>query len=560
MTDSSNTEKGHHFIQQIIMDDNASGKWGARVETRFPPEPNGYLHVGHAKAICLNFGMAEQFNGVCHLRLDDTNPEKEDEEFAEGIREIVHWLGFDWGKHLYYASDYFDKLYYFAEKLIIKGLAYVDSLTLEQIREHRGTLTETGKNSPYRDRSVDENLDLFRRMKAGEFADGEHVLRAKIDMASPNINMRDPVLYRIRHVSHYRAGNTWCIYPMYDYTHCISDALENITHSLCTLEFEDHRPLYDWILEQLADELPHPQQIEFARLNLTYTVTSKRKLLRLVTENHVNGWDDPRLPTLVGMRRRGYQPYGIRDFCERIGVTKSDGFIDAAYFEECQREYLNNEAERRVAILDPLKVVIENYPENQQEDCFAPNHPKKPELGKRTLHFARTLYIDRADFMMIPEPGFFRLTPGTEVRLRYGYIIRCTSVKMGNYGEVLEIGCTYDPETKSGTPGGRNVKGTIHWLSEIDAKPAEIRLYDTLFTDPQPGSGDCDFVDSINPDSLHVLKDALVEPLLVQAKPMDFFQFERNGYFVADRMDHSDNAPVFNRIVTLKDGFNKKQK
>ena len=546
---------GIDFIRQIILEDNQTQKWNGRVETRFPPEPNGYLHIGHAKSICLNFGLAESFNGVCHLRFDDTNPEKEDEEYVEAIKSAIRWLGFDWHGHVYYASDYFDQLYAYAETLIEKGLAYVDSLSSDDIRKYRGTLTEPGRNSPYRDRSVKENLDLFRRMKAGEFPDGAHVLRAKIDMASPNINMRDPILYRIRHVPHYRAGNAWCIYPMYDYTHCLSDAMENITHSICTLEFEDHRPLYDWILDQL--EMPvHPQQIEFARLNLTYAVTSKRKLLQLIQDGVVSGWDDPRLSTLMGMRRRGYQPAAIRDFCARIGVTKSDGWVEMSYFEECQRTYLNETALRRIAILNPLKVVIDNFPEDRTEACAAPNHPQKPELGERTLYLTKTIYIDRSDFEPVPTPGFFRLMPGTEVRLRYAYIIRCVRMELDENGNIVELGCTYDPETKSGMAGNRKIKGNIHWLSDQDARPAEVRLYDNLFLNPKPDAGTEDFKACLNPDSLKVVSQALVEPALVEAEPGEIFQFERTGYFVADLRDHvkGEGQPVFNRTVTLKDG------
>ncbi|MBL8500280.1 MAG: glutamine--tRNA ligase/YqeY domain fusion protein, partial [Nitrosomonas sp.] len=467
-----------NFIRNIIDEDNRTGKWNGRVETRFPPEPNGYLHIGHAKSICLNFGIAHDYGGVCHLRFDDTNPEKEAQEYVDSICDSVSWLGFDWGQHLYYSSDYFDQLYEFAEYLITQDKAYVESLSAEEIREYRGTLVHPGKNSPYRDRPAAESLDLFHRMKAGEFPDGQYVLRAKIDMASPNINMRDPVIYRIRHVHHQRTGNQWCIYPMYDYTHCISDALERITHSLCTLEFEDHRPLYDWVLDQLADKVPcHPQQIEFARLNLTYTVMSKRKLIELVESKLVDGWDDPRLSTLAGVRRRGFTPRAIRLFAERIGISKADSWIDMSILEDCLREDLNEHAPRRVAVLKPLKLIIDNYPEDQQEDCFAPDHPQKPEWGKRTIPFSKVLYIERDDFMEVPAKGYFRLSPGAEVRLRYAFIVKCVHVDKNAQGDIEAIHCTYDPDTKSGTPGAdsRKVKGNIHWLSVKHAQVAEVR-------------------------------------------------------------------------------------
>ena len=548
-----------NFIRNIIDEDNCSGKWGGRVETRFPPEPNGYLHIGHAKSICLNFGVARDYNGVCHLRFDDTNPEKEAQEYVDSICDNVSWLGFDWGEHLYYSSDYFDQLYEFAEYLITQGKAYVESLSAEEIREYRGTLTSPGKNSPYRDRPIAENLDLFRRMKAGEFPDGQYVLRAKIDMASPNINMRDPVIYRIRHVHHQRTGNQWCIYPMYDYTHCISDALERITHSLCTLEFEDHRPLYDWVLDQLVDKVPcHPQQIEFARLNLTYTVMSKRKLIELVEGKLVDGWDDPRLSTLAGVRRRGFTPRSIRLFAERIGISKADSWIDMSVLEDCLREDLNERAPRRIAILKPLKLIIDNYPEGQQEDCFAPNHPQKPEWGKRTIPFSKVLYIERDDFMEVPAKGYFRLSPGAEVRLRYAFIVKCVQVDKNAQGEIEAIHCTYDPETKSGTPGAdsRKVKGNIHWLSASHAHAAEVRLYDRLFTDPHPDSGGKDYKTALNPDSKQIIS-AYVESALCEAQPEQSFQFERNGYFVADRIDMKAEKPVFNRAVTLRDSWGK---
>lgn len=548
-----------NFIRTIIDDDNRSNKWNGRIETRFPPEPNGYLHIGHAKSICLNFGMAKDYGGVCHLRFDDTNPEKEAQEYVDAICDNVTWLGFEWGKHLYYSSDYFDRLYEFAEYLITENKAYVEELTADEIREYRGTLTAPGKNSPYRERPATESLDLFRRMKAGEFPDGEYVLRAKIDMASPNINMRDPVIYRIRHTHHQRTGNQWCIYPMYDYTHCISDALENITHSLCTLEFEDHRPLYDWVLDQLVDKVPcHPQQIEFARLNLTYTVMSKRKLIQLVTDKLVDGWDDPRLSTLAGVRRRGYTPRAIRLFAERIGVSKADSWIDMTVLEDCLREDLNTSAPRRIAILKPLKLIIDNYPEHQEEYCFAPNHPQQPEWGKRMVPFSKILYIEQDDFMEEPTKGYFRLSPGAEVRLRYAFIVKCIDVEKNTQGEIEAIHCIYDPDTKSGTAGAdsRKVKGNIHWLSLKHAQPAEIRLYDRLFTDPYPDSGDKDYKKALNPDSKKIIS-GYVEQALIDAKPEERFQFERNGYFIADRYDMTSDKLVFNRAVTLRDSWGK---
>ncbi|SFP97215.1 glutaminyl-tRNA synthetase [Nitrosomonas cryotolerans] len=553
------TPVSSNFIRSIIEEDNHTGKWGGRVETRFPPEPNGYLHIGHAKSICLNFGLAHDYRGTCHLRFDDTNPEKEAQEYVDSICDSVVWLGFDWGQHQYYSSDYFDQLYAFAEYLISQKKAYVDSLTGEAIREQRGTLTSPGENSPYRDRPVAENIDLFRRMRAGEFPDGAHVLRAKIDMAAPNMNMRDPVIYRIRHIHHQRTGNKWCIYPMYDYTHCISDALENITHSLCTLEFEDHRPLYDWILDQLKEKVPcHPQQIEFARLNLTYTVMSKRKLIELVDGGYVDGWDDPRLNTLVGVRRRGYTPESIRLFIERIGVSKADSWIDMGVLEDCLREDLNACAPRRIAILKPLKLIIDNYPDDQEEACDAPNHPQKPEWEKRTVPLSKILYIEQDDFMETPPKGYFRLAPGTEVRLRYAYIIKCVQVVKNAAGEIEAVHCIYDPETKSGTAGAtaRKVKGNIHWLSARHAQSAEIRLYDRLFADPYPGAGNQDYKASLNPDSKETIS-AYVEPSLSAAEPEQRFQFERNGYFVADRIDSRPGKPVFNRAVTLRDSWGK---
>jgi glutaminyl-tRNA synthetase len=548
-----------NFIRSIIEEDNRTHKWNGRIETRFPPEPNGYLHIGHAKSICLNFGLASEYNGICHLRFDDTNPEKEEQEYVDSIRDSVRWLGFDWGEYLHYASDYFDRLYGFAEYLIKQGKAYVDSLTAEEIRALRGTLTEAGENSPYRERTIEENLDLFRRMKAGEFADGEHVLRAKVDMTSPNINLRDPVLYRIRHVAHHRSGNKWCIYPMYDFTHCISDALEKITHSLCTLEFEDHRPLYDWVLDQLSEVLPcHPQQIEFARLNLTYTVMSKRKLIDLVERGIVDGWDDPRMNTLAGLRRRGYTPEAIRVFAERIGVSKADSWIDMGVLEECLREDLNERSHRRLSVLDPLKVIIDNYPDDRFEDCWAPNHPQKPEAGNRPLPLSKEIYIERSDFMEVPPKGYFRLSPGREVRLRYAYIIKCTDVVRNDSGEIMAIRCTYDPDSKSGTPGAdkRKVKGNIHWLSAVHAHEAEVRLYDRLFTHAHPDAGGQDYMSFLNPDSRRTIR-ALVESSLACAQPEERFQFERHGYFIADSKDALPGKPVFNRAVTLRDSWTK---
>jgi glutaminyl-tRNA synthetase len=548
-----------NFIRNIIEEDNRDGKWGGRVETRFPPEPNGHLHIGHAKSICLNFGLARDYNGICHLRLDDTNPEKEEQEYVDSICDSVRWLGFDWGEHLHYASDYFDKLYEFAEFFIEQGKAYVDSLTADEIRALRGTLTEAGQNSPYRERSIEENLAMFRRMRGGEFSDGAHVLRLKIDMTSPNINLRDPVIYRIRHAHHHRTGAKWCIYPMYDYTHCISDALERITHSLCTLEFEDHRPLYDWVLDQLADVVQcHPQQIEFARLNLTYCVMSKRKLIELVEGGFVEGWDDPRMNTLVGVRRRGYTPESIRLFAERIGVSKADSWIDMGVLEDCLRQDLNERTPRRIAVLDPLKVVIENYPEDHEEECLAPNHPQKPEWGDRPVPFSKIIYIERGDFMETPSKGYFRLSPGAEVRLRYAYVVKCTGAVKNDAGEVVEINCTYDPDSKSGTAGAdkRKIKGNIHWLSARHAQQAEVRLYDRLFTHAHPDAGGQDYKSFLNPHSKRTTI-AYVEPSLMQVEAEDRFQFERTGYFIADRVDTKPEKPVFNRAVTLRDSWGK---
>jgi glutaminyl-tRNA synthetase len=581
-----------NFLRSIIAEDARTGKYGGHVVTRFPPEPNGYLHYGHAKSIILNFGLAAENGGRCHLRFDDTNPLKEETEYVASIEEAVRWLGYDWGPHLYHASDYYDRLYEFAEWFIGQGLAYVDSQTAEEMRATRGTLTEAGIASPWRERSVAENLDLFRRMRAGEFEDGALVLRLKIDMASPNINMRDPAIYRIRHASHHRTGDRWCIYPLYDYTHCISDALERITHSICTLEFQDHRPLYDWVIEKLADggQLPRPlpNQHEFARLNLTYVVLSKRKLIQLVNGGFVDGWDDPRMPTLVGARRRGFTPEGFRLMVERTGVSKSDTWIDMSVLEDAMRDNLNAVAERRIAVLDPVRLVVDNFPAGAAETCFAPNHPQHPELGRRELRFTRELWIDRDDFMEAPPKGFFRLAPGTEVRLRYAYIVKCTGVERDAAGRVATIHCTYDPTTRSGTPGAeaRKVKGNIHWLSADEAVPAEVRLYDRLFRVPYPGArnpwgerggeaaaapaghavvvagddeldaeaAERDFLDDLNADSKRVIT-ALVEPALARAEPEARYQFERAGYFVADRFDHAPGRAVFNRTVTLKDSW-----
>ncbi len=548
-----------NFIRQIIAEDLKANKNDGRVVTRFPPEPNGYLHIGHAKSICLNFTLAAENRGVCHLRFDDTNPTKEEVEYVESIKADVRWLGFDWGDKLFFASDYFAQLYHYAVQLIKNGKAYVCSLTPEEIRQYRGTLTEPGQDSPYRNRPVAENLDLFARMRAGEFPDGAHVLRAKIDMASPNLNMRDPVLYRILKASHHRTGDNWCIYPMYDYAHPLSDAIEGITHSICTLEFEDHRPLYDWILDQLP--VPgHPQQIEFARLNLSYTVMSKRKLLKLVNEGLVSGWDDPRMPTIAGMRRRGYTPAAIRNFCERIGVGRRDNTVDLALLEYCVREDLNKHAPRVMAVLRPLKVVIENYPEELVEELDAVNNPEDPNMGTRQVPFSRVLYIEREDFLEDPPKKFYRLAPGREVRLRYAYFIKCVDVvKDEATGEVVELRCTYDPETRGGyAPDGRQVRATLHWVSAAHAGPAEVRLYDRLFTKPNPDEDkDADFLSFVNPNSLETLKSCRLEPSLAGGAAASLYQFERQGYFCVDTKDSAPGAPVFNRTVTLKDPWAK---
>ena len=547
------TVSPNNFIRTIVEKAAASG---VVIRTRFPPEPNGYLHIGHAKSICLNFELAREYgDGLCHLRLDDSNPENEKTEYVEGIMEDVRWLGFDWGDRLFYASDYYEQLYKFAVHLIKADKAYVDSLTLEQIREYRGTLTESGRNSPYRERSVEENLALFKRMREGEFTEGEYCLRAKIDMAAPNINLRDPVIYRIKQVSHYRTDDKWCIYPMYDFTHCLSDALEGITHSLCTLEFEDHRPLYEWYLENLPVPAV-PRQIEFARLNLSYTVTSKRKLAGLVADGVVDGWDDPRLPTIRGMRRRGYPPSAIVEFCRRIGVTKQETLLNFAMLESCVREALDVEARRVLGVLKPLKVVIENYPEGESELLSAPYHPARPELGARDLLFSKTLYVEQADFMEDPPKKFFRLALGREVRLRYGYFITCVGVVRDSSGGVVELRCRYDPETRGGNaPDGRKVKGTIHWVSAAHAVAAEVKLYDRLFTDPQPDTA-ADGLNALSPQSLEVVQ-AFLEPSLGGAKAGENFQFERLGYFCVDSAIASQLS--FNRIVTLRDSWAKRR-
>ena len=547
-----------NFVRDIVAQDRQAGKHGGLVVTRFPPEPNGYLHIGHAKSICLNFGIAREFQGVCHLRFDDTNPTREEVEYVEAIQADVRWLGFDWGDKLFYASDYFERLYQYALHLITQGQAYVDSLSADEMRAHRGTLKEPGKESPYRNRSVQENLDLFARMKAGEFPDGTHVLRAKIDMASPNINLRDPALYRIRHAAHHRTGDRWCLYPNYDYAHPLSDAIEGITHSICTLEFEDHRPLYDWVVEQTGAPC-HPQQIEFARLNLSHTVMSKRKLLELVEKRLVSGWDDPRLPTLQGLRRRGYTPEAIRAFCEHIGVAKRDGVVEMALLEHFIREDLNRRASRVMGVLRPLKIVIDNYPEGQVEQLDAVNNPEDPNAGVRTVPFSRTLYIEQEDFREVPPPKYFRLTPGREVRLRYGYIIQCVDVvKDPTSGEVVEVHCTYDPETRSGGPQAqRKVKSTIHWVSAAQAQDAEVRLYEHLLSQPMEGDGD--FTTQLNPHSLQVLTGCKVEPSLAAAAPGSRYQFERQGYFCVDP-DSSPNKLIFNRTVSLRDSWAKIEK
>ncbi|MEH2626781.1 glutaminyl-tRNA synthetase [Bradyrhizobium sp. AZCC 1719] len=552
-TEPVTAEAGRDFIRDIVQADLSSDKH-SRIVTRFPPEPNGYLHIGHAKSIALNFGIAQEFGGKCHLRFDDTNPTKEEQEYIDSIQADVHWLGYDWGTDLYYASDYFDRLYDWAEGLIKAGYAYVDDQSQEEIRINRGTLTEPGKNSPFRDRTVEENLDLFRRMKAGEFPNGSRVLRAKIDMAAGNINLRDPVLYRILHAEHPRTGTKWSIYPSYDYAHGQSDAIEGITHSICTLEFEDHRPLYEWLLDKLP--VPSkPRQYEFARLNLTYTLLSKRVLTQLVRDGHVSGWDDPRMPTIAGLKRRGVPPAAVREFVKRIGVAKANSVVDVGMLEFCIREHLNKVAQRRMAVLRPLKVVIENYPEGQVEELEAINHPDDPAAGTRKISFGRELYIERDDFMENPPKKFFRLSPGNEVRLRYAYFVKCTGVIKNDAGEVMELRCTYDPATKGGNaPDGRKVKATMHWLSAKDSVPAEIRVYNQLFSNPSPSAAN--FAADLSPESLEVLPDARIEPSVASDNSGEVMQFERQGYFVRDK-DSAPGKPVFNRTIGLRDTFAK---
>jgi len=567
---------GSNFLRGIIESDLAEGKHANRTDkngnplpqvvTRFPPEPNGYLHIGHAKSICLNFGLARDFNGRCTMRFDDTNPTKEEQEYVDTILDSVKWLGFDWkdasGEHLYFASDYFDQMYTMAEYLITAGHAYVDSQSADDMAKNRGSFSEPGKNSPFRDRPVEESLNLFHRMKAGEFKDGEHILRAKIDMASPNMNMRDPAIYRIRHAHHHRTGDKWCVYPMYDFAHPIEDAIENVTHSICTLEFQDHRPFYDWVLEHLAEggffKKPLPYQYEFARLNLTYAITSKRKLLQLVEEKIVDGWDDPRMPTIVGIRRRGYTPESIQLFAERIGVAKADSWIDMSILEGALRDDLDEKAPRATAVLRPLKLIIDNFPEGETVECSAPVHPHHPERGNRTFPISKELWIEQEDFMEVPSKGYFRLFPGNKVRLRYGYVVECVGADKDADGNVIAVHCTYFPDSKSGTEGSANykVKGNIHWVSVPHALEAEVRLYDRLFSDAHPDAGGKDFKQSLNPNSKEVIS-AYLEPGLSSAQPDEKFQFERHGYFVADRVDSKVGKPVFNRAVTLKDSWGK---
>ena len=546
------------FIRETVAEDLRAGRFDGGVVTRFPPEPNGFLHIGHAKAICINFGVAAAHDGITHLRFDDTNPTKEEDRFVAAIKQDVHWLGFDWDEHEYFASDYYETLYEYAVTLIRKGTAFVCDLSADEVRAHRGTLTEPGRESPWRKRGVEENLDLFARMRAGEFADGQRTLRAKIDMASPNVNMRDPVIYRILHATHHRTGDDWCIYPMYDFAHGQSDSIEGITHSLCTLEFEDHRPLYDWFLDAL--EIHHPRQIEFARLNLSYFILSKRRLVQLVEDGHVNGWDDPRMLTLAGMRRRGYTPESLRAFCDTIGVTKFNSTTEMELLEHCLRDDLNRRAPRVMAVLDPLKVVIENYPQGRVEQLEAINNPQDPAAGTRTVPFSQVLYIERDDFREDPPKKFFRLAPGREVRLRYAYLVTCTDVVKDAAGRIVEVRCTYDPETRGGsTPDGRKVKGTLHWVSAGHAVAAEVRLYDRLFTEPQPGKRTGNFLDDLNHASLEVLTSALVEPGLAGSSPGTIFQFERQGYFCVDP-DTSGDTLVFNRTVPLRDTWAKIQR
>ena len=548
-----------NFIRQVIDQDIAAHKNDGKVVTRFPPEPNGYLHIGHAKAICLNFGIARDYEGSCRLRFDDTNPEKESSEYMESIKRDVRWMGFDWSDDLRFASDYFDQLYEYALGLIEKGKAYVCSLSADEIRQYRGSLTEPGRESPYRNRSVEQNRELFEDMRSGKYADGEHVLRAKIDMSSPNLNLRDPVIYRIRHASHYRTGDKWCLYPMYDYTQCLSDAIEGVTHSLCTLEFEDHRPLYDWVLDEVATGC-HPQQIEFSRLNLTYTVMSKRILNWLVQDGHVDGWDDPRMPTLSGVRRRGYRAAALRDLCARGGITKKDNLVDLSMLENCVREDLDQDAPRVMAVLRPLRVVITNYPEDKLEQLSAVNHPNNSDMGTREVTFSRVIYIEQDDFMEEAPKKFFRLTPGREVRLRYAYFIRCEDVvKDPQTGAITELRCVHDPKSRGGSsPDGRKVKGTIHWVSAETAMEAQVRLYDRLFSEPDPNAGD--FESSLNPSSLEVLSGCRLEASLADARPEDRFQFERLGYFCLDESDSKPGAPVFNRTVSLRDSWAKQNR
>jgi len=554
----TNSSLSSDFIREIIDEHLRSNRFQGRVATRFPPEPNGYLHIGHAKSVCLNFGIAAQYGGTCNVRMDDTDPSGESLEYVESIINDVRWLGFDWGDRLFYASDYFEQLYQFAVRLIKAGKAYVCSLSADEIREQRGTLTEPGTESPYRNRTMEENLDLFRRMRAGEFEDGAHVLRAKIDMASSNITMRDPVLYRIKRATHYRTGTKWCIYPMYDFAHCLSDSIEKITHSICTLEFENNRPLYDWILDQLNVDV-HPQQIEFARLNLSYTILSKRRLIELVTRGYMTGWNDPRMPTIAGMRRRGYTPEAIRNFCARIGVAKNENLVDISLLEHCIREDLNERAPRVMGVLRPLRVVIDNYPEGQVEEFESPFHPQNPAMGSRKVPFSRILYIEREDFLENPPKKFYRLAPGREVRLRYGYFMKCVNaVKDPNTGEVVEVHCTYDPETRSGfAPDGRKVDATIHWVSADLSLPVEVRLYDRLFQVPDPAAKEDDFTRHLNPKSLETLTSCRVEHSLAKAAPGNSYQFERLGYFCVDSVDSSGKALVFNRTVTLRDTWAK---
>ncbi len=550
-----------NFIEKIIEKDIENNKNNGQVVTRFPPEPNGYLHIGHAKSICLNFGLAEKYKGRCHLRFDDTNPAKEELEYIKTIKEDVKWLGFDWGKHEYYASDYFEKLYEIAVNLIKRGKAYVDSLGPEEIREYRGTLTSPGKNSPDRERSIEENLDLFERMKKGEFEDGKYLLRAKIDMSSPNLNMRDPVLYRIKRMTHHRTGDSWCIYPMYDFTHPLSDAFEEVTHSVCTLEFEDHRPLYNWSVNESGVAVK-PQQIEFARLNLNYTIMSKRKLLELVENGDVSGWDDPRMPTISGIRRRGYTPESIRDFASRIGVAKSNSTVDFALLEHCLREDLNLKAKRVMAVLDPLKIIITNYPEGKSEMMEADNNPEDPDMGKREIPFSREVYIEKEDFMEDPPKKYFRLSPGNEIRLKHAYYITCTDViKDSETGEILEVHCTYDPESRGGgTPDGRRVRGTSHWVSAAHAFETDVRLYSHLFKSENPGETTGNFRDDLSESSLEILKECKLEPSLKDAVPGESFQFLRKGYFCADSVDSKPGLPVFNRTVSMRDTWAKLQR